>query len=341
MLSAPISALLCGALAMFFGLIGSAHATKFYETSFENQACNETITDAVTPVDGKYWDLYFPAPLPTVRCATSPAGSKHVEWTNGDLQHETLIEVLNVNISLVSGTTYYLAGYFRFERTGGVDIWQDTVGESRAVACGNASDAPNSFDKLFEFRGTGFRWGIGSGWANSGYPGSHDHKFTFDAWCAASAITGCEAEYANDFDHKTPNANGYTASSPFLADYERWYAVVLGITAHATAGSGRIQLWINGTQVIDRAHKTMDAGAVVSSIMANGTYGQPCYDLPAHKRQIDGMLLTDVFSDVAAYMADPNGGSAANLAGAANASSSATGSVYIPLPRPTLNRVPR
>jgi hypothetical protein len=297
-------------VALVYSFTGNAQATIYYQTSFENETCNTNITDAVTAVDGRYWDIYDP-PAPAVRCTlTPPAGSKYVEWNDSANLNNNQSDVFNINHTVVPGSTYYLAGYFRFERIASNDIWQDVPGEPRIITCGRASptDPADSFDKLLEMNGPGFRWGISSGWPGGLYPGSHDHQFTFDAWCASSVVTQCDAE--GTYDHKSPNANGYTVNNPYLASYDTWYAVVLGITAGTTSGTGRIQLWVNGTKIQDRTHTTMNSSATINTIIANGTLAQPCYDSPAHKRQIDRMLLTNTWQDVldGGYMSWGGGG---------------------------------
>ena len=194
-------------------------------------------------------------------------------------------------ITLVPGTTYYLGGFFRFERISGNDIWTDLVD-------GNVYD----FDKLLEMVGSGFRWIIASGGIYSTLP---LHKFTFDIGCASSVFSGCTT---GGDDHKPPNELGYS----YLCDYEKWYAVVMGIEYKAYPALGRIRLWINGTLITDLSVcSTGNPEGDIRKISLNGTIGQPKYNAPAHRRQFDRIILTDNWEDIVSggYLSDPNGSS--------------------------------
>jgi len=86
-----------------------------------------------------------------------PGGGNYVELTmfSGPYrpQGAYIIELKPGNpVALSQGTTYYIAGMFRFERMHGKDIWRDDGVDK------------GSFDKLFEMQGQNFRWGIASGW---------------------------------------------------------------------------------------------------------------------------------------------------------------------------------
>jgi len=284
-------------LALLAALSFNAQATVIYLANFESETCNGTLTDAVSAVDGKLWDIYFENainPLPTVRCTGGPTGggSKFVEWNNGASQHDNLIEVLQLGTtSMSAGQTWYMAAFVRIDKDTATDVYQTT----------------NSFDKLLEFRGTGLRWGIGAGYANGNYPNYQAGKFIWDVWCAASAVTDCETSGGGP-DHKVPNASPYNANWPYYADYGRWYAVVIGITMQSTA-TGRIEMWVNGTKTHDITQTTMNAGATITSMMAMGTISQPGYNAPAHTRKVDRWILTDTWTDVSTtYMSDPSGG---------------------------------
>ena len=51
-------------------------------------------------------------------------------------------------------------------------------------------------------------------------------------------------------------------------------------------------------KLIDHAQYTANSKAYVDNVKLNGTIAQPDYDCPAHKRQVDGIILTDEWQDI-------------------------------------------
>lgn len=286
---------------LFFLLISfllpiESKATIIYLANFESETCNNNITDAVTPVDGKLWDILMENPinpLPVVTC-TGPVtngGSKFVRWTNGADQHDNLIEILGLGTtSLTEGSKWYMATFARISKTTSSDVYLSN----------------NSFDKFLEFRGTGLRWGIGAGYQNGNYPNYHAGQFIWDVWCAASAVTNCETSGGGP-DHKIPNVSPYSASTPFYANYGQWYAIVIAITMKSD-NTGLIEMWVNGVKTHNITQNTMNAGATIVSMMAQGTIGQPLYTSSPHTRDIDRWILTNDVNDITVYMSDPEAG---------------------------------
>ncbi len=226
--------------------------------------------------------------------------SKYAELITNNNQNSYVVEIQNASgtygtrwstlspLTLIAGTTYYIAGKFKFDRISGQNIWQDTTAE--------LADASGSFDKLIEFQGSSFRWAILAGWSDV----AHDKcrlsgnqcvgKFTFTTWTGKNSGMSCYEGY-DTLEH---NVSPYSRSNPYFCDYERWYNIVLGVTAYNST-SGRVQLWINGTKVTDKqnVHTMCSNSATVTRIYLNGTIAQPAYDAPAHKRSFDGLLFTD------------------------------------------------
>lgn len=253
---------------------GSAGGTTYLHATFESSACGASIADQ--NVDGVFWDTT--PELPTnVRCSLStPNGSRYAEWNYPAGANLTGPELYGngntgLDVSVAPGTTYYLAAFVRFQRNG-ADIWADT------------GSSPYQFDKLIEFRGAGFRWGIGAGW-NGWYTNGTDHKFTFDAWYATSVLG------ERGPDHLVANVAPYNANNPLLSDYEKWHGLVLGVTA-AASDSGRVQLWVDGVKVIDKSQYTAAPGAVIDHAILIGTVAQPAYNAPSHLRQMDDIMIT-------------------------------------------------
>jgi hypothetical protein len=258
------------------------NATVYLQNTFESSACGASISDQ--NVDNVFWDTV--PELPTnVRCSlATPNGSKYVEWNWPASLNVTGAELYgrgntSQNVTLSPGSTYYLATFVRFQRVNGADIWADT------------GSTPYQFDKLLEFRGAGFRWGIGSGW-NGWYTTGTDHQFTFDAWYATTVL----GEHGPD--HLVANVAPYSAGNPLLCDYEKWYGVVLGVTTAASDTAGRVQLWVNGVKTIDKAQYTAAPGATLQMAILLGTVAQPAYNAPNHLRQMDNITITDNWQDI-------------------------------------------
>ncbi len=270
----------CTALvvAIIWVVSGGAASAATYSADFEGKACDAPIADAEI-VEGRLWDTYPGVPQPTVRCAVAtPSGEKFVEWHTQNATAAAQVDVVLPAINLSSGTTVYLATFVRFDRVAGNDIWLDT------------GVSPYQFDKLIEIRGTGFRWGIGSGW-NGNYTIGGDHKFTFDAWYSTVLIGD------HGPDHLVATQAPYGPAQPYLCDYERWYGVVLGITVAAST-AGRVQLWVDGTKIIDTPHYTANAAPVLDTLTMHGTIAQPTNDSPEHVRRLDRIVVTDNWADV-------------------------------------------
>lgn len=298
-------------------MASSAQATVYVNLDLESSTVNAALANGSTH-DGSTLELFsgdaaYPSSY-TRNALTPPSGSRYFEVLTicggysanrctpaGDPSSTTIQAQIgfshtSINWPSRSGETFYLGGFFRFDRVNSRNVWID-----------------DTFDKLWEFGGNGgahsTRWGIGSGRHGNFSGWSAADKFTFDLWCADSVFGACEVPASNDWDHKPHNANGYSASNPYECDYGRWYAVVLAVTMSTTT-SGHISLYINGTLVHDSDHITMDSGSASDSVQINGTIAQSAYDAPDHYRRADKLMLTDSLTDVqnAGLMEDPEAG---------------------------------
>ena len=280
-----------------------AHATKVFEINFDTQTCDTAPTDG-GKYDGVCYDYYDTTPY--VRCSpvTPITSANYFECQTGASPNNCEIDFFR-GVSNCTGTaytvgtsaTYYLAAFVRFERIGGNAIWQDDSAEE------------NSFDKLIDITGTAFRLGIYAGWPQGRYT-AVQNKFTFDLWAGmASGMPnfGC----FGGADNSVQNVSPYSSASPYLADYEKWYAVVMEVTPK-TDNTGSIRLYVNGTKIVENTGcQSSETGATMVVVQMWGTIAQPAYDAPAHKRQADHILITDTYQDVVdgGYMQDPESGS--------------------------------
>lgn len=289
-------------------------ATVFYESSTEGRTCDTTIVDG-NSYDGASWDMFSgdPAyPVPYTRCSSAtPAGTKYWQWTticagydgNGrctpanDGANQTTNQAgveIATSFNPSTGTVLYLGTFARFDRIGSRDVWQDT---------GSA----NSWDKYLEFGGSTTRWGLGVGWPSGNYTAT-DHKWTIDVWCSGAVFgSWCTT------DHLIQNQSGYSASTPILLDYDKWYALVMAITLQAN-GTGRVRVYVNGDLVLDQSQQTTNTSPSIDHIILHGTIAQGSgsqqYDAPDHHRLMDEILFTDdlTYLTNAGLMSDPEAG---------------------------------
>ncbi len=281
---------------LFAGLLllcaSIAQATVFADVSFESATCGNQIASGT--IDGSVFDVSsYPNVLcvPYYRCAVGSTlgGTDYLRFEVPQVEtedpHGTGPDITFASpITVVSGTTYYLAALFRFDKISGATIWHNTW----------------DFDKLLEMTGTGYRWIIESGYVEEANPYSADH-FVFSAYASDAIFPG--------WTYYSHNYSGYTVSAPLMTDYSTWYSVVMGVTAHVS--SGTVKMWINGTQVINTTGiPTMLETANINKITYSGTVGQPQYNAPPHYRYLDKIMLSNSIDDITAagYFADPNGG---------------------------------
>lgn len=209
-----------------------------------------------------------------------------------NLQHDSGNAMYVTQIDLTVGQTYYMGGFFRFDRISSNDVWHDTSG-------------PDSYDKLLEFAGGNIRWIILAGWPNGNYLGSYNGNFTFDLYASPQGCTGCDNP-----SEKWANVSPYGQNNPYLCDYGRWYAVVMKITiSSANTSNGLVELFINGTKTTSlTSQKTQDSGSpYIPQFGYSGTVAQPAYDAPAHYRKIDSLTFANSLTDMenAGLMSDP------------------------------------
>lgn len=276
-------------------------ATKYFYIDFEGQSCSNAVADGGI-VDNCCIDYGVSSNSPYYRCSLfdKPSGNIYIEWITNTILADAGTAFYNDNCGGVAhalstnGTTYYLSAFVRFERIEGLSIWHDSSAEE------------NSFDKLIEVGGSGFRWGMYSGWPQGRYtavPG----KFTFMAWFGQAVAIPDGTCGDNGSDNIAANVAPYSINNPYLADYEKWYAVVLSVTPK-TDNTGDVKMWINGVKIIDKQScRTSMADPTINRIVMNGTIAQPDYDAPPHKRQADRIMLTDNWQDVVdgGYLRDP------------------------------------
>lgn len=279
-----------------------AGATTWVNVSAE-AASTGTVIENLTSLDGYTWtceaypSLSLGQATVTAAPLTAPLGTKYLQWhiVDGDVpdnedRHGAGPSCnLGSAITLSAGTTYYLGVFVRFQRVGGVSKWRSYY----------------DYDKMIGMNGNGFRWLIEAGWPGLDEITYSAGKFTFTLSVAKSVVPSWP-----HYDHLYPNQSPYGSTNPPYCDYEKWYAVVIGVTAYANS-SGRVRLWVNGGLTSDWSGQTMESGGQISFIEHFGTINQPGYDSPEHYIQMDGIILTDSMDTIttAGLMQDPESGS--------------------------------
>lgn len=206
--------------------------------------------------------------------------------------------------------TYYLAFYFRFDRSGGVDIWHDSGG-------GQPPSDIQSYDKAVDLRGQGLRWLIAFG---DQYIGNQDHRFAvFVAHTTDLGDLNPESDCADGYFYQNRGYEGrpcsevpLTPATQLQLEYERWYALVFKLV-WATDRTGEIGLWIDGEKVMEYTNiRTAFVPGTFERFGWNGTYAQPAYDIPPHVRKFDALILTDDWQDIVngGYLRSPGPGDA-------------------------------
>lgn len=192
------------------------------------------------------------------------------------------------------GNVIYLAFQMNFQNPNG-DIWHDGPGANSADK-GLGIHSPGSSG--------GFRWDLSMGCWDQ-FTQCSDHHFT--AWVGNPSYhfnVGGTCGEVNDIYH--PNVSPYVGGAVPQLAYNRWHNIIMGITM-SCGSSGRVEAWVNGQKFIDcKSIKTMNTSANgFAYIEFGGTIAQPAYDAPAHIRYFDNLIVSKTWSDVSAFLVDP------------------------------------
>ena len=314
--------------AILFGLISPpfipyAQATVFFHYDAESGTSGDLLpwpaSSSASPPAPEFYqgDSANPVRGRVQADASAPQGNKFFQWLVADHDHDAWNEIrekgvgAHMPVHLVMGNTYYVAYYFRYDRTAGEDLWHTTT-------------SGQSEDKGIELYGGGFRWELSPGQWEVFPPLGAGH---FTCWIGnASHHLNNSAHTSTNIvevgDAITFNQQGYTRANPMSFDYERWYSVVMGIKA-ATTQTGSVAVWINGVKVAEYNNiytvSSSNPDPTIEQIWMNGTFAQgnwleypgdptPGYDIPTHTRKFDDLMLTDSWQDIVneGYLADPN-----------------------------------
>lgn len=274
------------------------HATNYFLSAEESYSSDSALPTSIFQPetgDGAIDTAYRTGHTRSV--TGNPKGSKVLEWQttssgwvggpNPPYQPD-ILNYLTYGTTPPNGGTLYLATFVKLIRINGIDVW--TVGG-------------DNFDKAMELVGPNYRWTLNFGIRDQPGPA---HSWSIFVTNPNPGHFNPSCEY---FDNYWQNYNSYggahndstpcqpTMSNPYYPmSYDRWYAVVFKVTFSGTT-SGEVSLWINGTQVM-RYTNIITCGTAATSCAHSrpqlfGTYSQPRYAGPAHKRQLDALIVTN------------------------------------------------
>lgn len=285
-------------------MCGSAHATIFLYYDAENEDIGENVPYST---DIRYDPELCEYPQCSSTVSTrgfvhnnggAPQGNKYFNWLTVQDQKNSSTQVKNkltlpFPIDLTLGKTYYLAYFMRFDRINGLDIWHE--------------GSMQSADKGVELRGSGIRFTTSRGqWTecnskSASFPHNDDHHFTIWVGNPTFHINPELEEYgANLEGYHCGDLYQRNGVTPQLT-YETWYSVVMGLKL-ATDNTGSIQLWLDGTKILEYTDIQTSENNTPSLLYVemNGTIAQGTTgpDAPPHYRKFDAMMVTDSWQDI-------------------------------------------
>lgn len=264
-------------LFLIFSVFNTAYGTTYFYWDAENHPC-----DGSELPNPPFW-TQVKSTRGHVVCGSSAQGNRHFEFSTVDGQGDHYTEIHGTQglpVAVKMGTTYYLAYYKRFDRTGNPlqDIWH-TSGDSG--------------DKGVEMLGSGIRWELGRGH----WDGAANQPGHYTVWMGNPSYHLNAGLEINDTYHQ--NQNGYSNSNHIQLAYETWYAVVMAVKM-ASDNTGSIAAYINGVKVLEynNIRTAGNNSPTITDIYMGGTIAQNSYDAPAHHRKFDALMLTDNWQDI-------------------------------------------
>lgn len=277
------------------------HATNYFLSAEETYSADSTLpTSIYQPENGDGATNAGHRTGRTRSVTGNPKGSKVLEWQTTSTgwiggpnppNQADILNYLKYGVTPPNGGTLYLGTFVKFIRMNGVNVW--TVGA-------------DNFDKAIELVGSAYRWTLNFGVRSQSGPANSWNVFITNPNENGYGDFNLSCEY---YDNYWQNYNGYGGgvrpeytpcqqpimSNPYYPmSYDRWYSIVLKVTFSST-NTGEVSVWVDGTQVLRYTGiKTCGVSTCVHErLQLGGTYSQPRYAGPAHKRQLDALVVTD------------------------------------------------
>lgn len=240
----------------------------------------------------------------------NPKGSKILEWKTDVANATDMFNDLQYGTRPPNGGTLYMAFFVKVIPVNGIQVWRSAGGSS-----------VEGFDKAIELVGPNYRWTLNFGIRAQNGPPSTWNIFVTNP-NPGHFNPECEVydSYWQNFGGHGRGFSENNACQPNMGNpyypmqYNTWYSVVFQVTFEG-AKSGQVGMWINGTKVMQYTNiQTCGVSASSCSHLRPqlwGTYRQPAYDGPIHRRQIDAFVVTDDLSYLQGngYFSTPQGGS--------------------------------
>lgn len=221
----------------------------------------------------------------------NPKGSKVLEWKTDVNNAHDMFNELKYQTTPPNGGTLYMAFFIKAIRVNGVAVWPAAGGEREG------------FDKALELYGPSYRWTLNFGIRAQDGPTNTWSIFVSNP-SPGHFNPECEVydTYWQNFGgfgrgRYEPSACQPNMGNPYFPmSYDQWYAVVFKVVFSGSK-TGEIGMWINGTKVMQFTN-IQTCGVAASSCAHTrpqmwGTYDQPSYTGPIHKRQLDAFVVTD------------------------------------------------
>jgi hypothetical protein len=221
----------------------------------------------------------------------NPKGTRVLEWKTDVANATDMFNDLRYSTMPPNGGTLYMAFFIKVMRVNNVRVWP------------NASSNSEGFDKAAELVGQNYRWTLNFGIRSQNGPANTWNIFLTNP-NPGHFNPECEV-----YDSYWQNFGGFgrglfesnacqpNMGNPYYAmNYDQWYAVVFRVNFRGDR-TGDIGMWINGTKVMQ--YTNIQTCGVSASSCAHtrpqlwGTYNQPSYNGPIHKRQLDAFVVTD------------------------------------------------
>lgn len=280
---------LMGAMVVLCGLAMPAGAAVYFSSAEETYTAGSALPSTIynggtgfsPPQDQGY----------TRAVTGNPKGSNVLEWKTDVPNATDMFNDLRYGTTPPNGGTLYMAFFFKAIRVNGVSVWP------------SAGGGREGFDKAVELYGPNYRWTLNFGIRAQNGPANTWNIFVTNP-NPGHFNPECEVydSYWQNFSSYGRGLSEANACQPnmgnpyFAMNYDQWYAVVFRVTFSGTK-SGEIGMWINGTKVMQ--YTNIQTCGVAASSCAHtrpqvwGTYNQPSYNGPVHKRHVDAFVVTD------------------------------------------------
>ena len=250
-----------------------------------------------------------------VRCSGGPTGiSQYMEVNSptgtgpGTPGSSAFVVSRNITAQTVTeGEIWYMAVFFQIRLITGLNV--------------HLHPSIASFDKTFDFEGTGLRytWLTGLNGPMHIIPDGKYGLYNSNATFHLHVALECNDYYPNNVaPYNTPqyptqpgesNPCSTVHTNPYNAEYDKWYAFVLELKV-SQALAGWVKQYVNGVgvQTITNINTWAPGGMTIDRTQHGGTLGQPGYNLPNHYRRVAGWVITDNLSTLQArgYFSDPS-----------------------------------